>query len=174
MQFQLPCGRIAILDECDAHILEGMNWYSDKRGHTYYVRGRQPGQNRGGKYLHSLLVGGRADHRDGNGLNNSRQNLRTCSQRENGFNRAPKQGKKYKGVYRRGVKFWAQIYVDRKSYTSHGHITAESAALAYDGMAVELHGDFARLNFPKHQGETVLRMLDRKDARQAELFGDAA
>lgn len=25
-----------------------------------------------------------------------------------------------------------------------------------------------------HQGETVLRMLDRKDARQAELFGDAA
>lgn len=26
----------------------------------------------------------------------------------------------------------------------------------------------------KHQGETVLRMLDRKDARQAELFGEAA
>jgi hypothetical protein len=24
------------------------------------------------------------------------------------------------------------------------------------------------------KGETVLRMLDRKDARQAELFGDAA
>jgi len=26
----------------------------------------------------------------------------------------------------------------------------------------------------KHQGETILRMLDRRDARQAELFGDAA
>jgi hypothetical protein len=26
----------------------------------------------------------------------------------------------------------------------------------------------------RHQGETILRMLDRKDARQAELFGDAA
>lgn len=26
----------------------------------------------------------------------------------------------------------------------------------------------------QHQGETVLRMLDRKDARQCELFGDAA
>jgi len=26
----------------------------------------------------------------------------------------------------------------------------------------------------QHEGETVLRMLDRKDARQAELFGDAA
>ena len=26
----------------------------------------------------------------------------------------------------------------------------------------------------KHEGETVLRMLDRKDARQAELFGDVA
>lgn len=26
----------------------------------------------------------------------------------------------------------------------------------------------------KHQGETVLRMLDRKDARQGQLFGDAA
>lgn len=26
----------------------------------------------------------------------------------------------------------------------------------------------------KHQGETVLRMLDRKDARQGRLFGDAA
>jgi hypothetical protein len=26
----------------------------------------------------------------------------------------------------------------------------------------------------QHQGETVLRMLDRKDARQAELFGGEA
>ena len=26
----------------------------------------------------------------------------------------------------------------------------------------------------QHQGETVLRMLDRKDARQGQLFGDAA
>ena len=166
--FRLPCGRVTFLDDEDAHVLEGKNWHSDRRGRTYYVRGRVQGQTSGGVYLHNLLIGGRADHKDGDGLNNRRSNIRPCTQGQNGLNRAAKMGKKFKGVYSRGAKFYAQIYINGRSHTSHGHETAESAAHAYDRLAMELHGEFARLNFP-NQGETVLRMLDHKDARQHEL-----
>lgn len=148
IQFQLPCGRVTVLDDADEGLLAGRNWHSDRRGRTYYVRGRLPGENQGGTYLHNLLMGGRADHRDGDGLNNTRSNLRRCTQRQNGLNRAPKAGKKFKGVYRRGPTFRAQIYLDGKSYTSGGHATEEAAARAYDEMAVRLHGEFAWLNFP--------------------------
>ncbi len=148
-KFPLPCGRSTIVDTADLHLLIGYNWHADKRPHTVYVRGRLPGQHKGGVYLHFLIVGGRADHKDGDGLNNSRSNIRPCTQKQNTWNKAVKKGKPFKGVYLRGNSYWTQIYADGKSYYSGGHKSAEAAALAYDVLALQLHGDFARLNFPR-------------------------
>lgn len=152
MVLELPCGRSFFVDEKDVALLEGRHWFSESRGRTIYVRGRKAGQQGGGIYLHNLIIGGMADHRDGNGLDNRRSNLRPCTQAQNTLNRGPKRGKRFKGVYPTGRKFYAQATLGGKTRSMHGFLTAEEAAKAYDSMAMEMHGEFARLNFPAVKG----------------------
>jgi len=38
------------------------------------------------------------DHKDGNGFNNTPDNLRECDQKDNNGNCAPKHGRQYKGI----------------------------------------------------------------------------
>ncbi|WP_192258626.1 hypothetical protein [Mesorhizobium caraganae] len=168
-EISLPCGRVLLIDDADAHLLEGRNWHSEKRGRTHYARGRLRGENKCGIYLHTFLTGGRTDHRNGDGLDNTRGNLRRCTQAQNGLNRRPKQGKKFKGVFfdkRRG-HFYAQVVLNRKAHSSPRFDNQEDAARWHDAKARELHGEFAHLNFPAV-------MLDRKDARQTEMFAEVA
>jgi hypothetical protein len=172
-EFQLPCGRIVLLDDADLPLLEGRLWYSARRAHVWYADGRIPGERSTGILMHNLITGWpRVDHCDRDGLNNQRSNLRPCTQQQNRMNTVPKEGKRFKGVFPARGKFYAMIGVNGKYSRSRGHETAESAARAYDSMARQLHGAFAWVNFP--EGETVLRMLDRKDARQSELFAEQA
>lgn len=152
----LPCGRELLIDAADLPVLEGWNWYADKRAHTLYVRGRRPGATTSAVYLHNLIMGGRTDHINANGLDNRRVNLRRCTQAQNGLNKRPKAGKKFKGVCRCREKFYAEIYINRTRFASRMHETEEDAARAYDALAVKHHGEWAWLNFPdeaKRPGE---------------------
>lgn len=153
MKFELPSGDVVLLDDADAHLLEGLRWHADRREHTTYVRGRKPGQHKGGAYLHNLIIGGLADHKDGNGLDCRRQNIRPATQAQNGLNTGPKRKhKRFKGVSKpRGKRgmYYAELYIGGARYASYGHLTEESAALAYDALARQHHGEFARLNFPE-------------------------
>lgn len=162
--FMLPCGRTFEIDDLDAPKLEGRHWFSEKRGRTFYVRGRVSGDRSNGVYLHNFLLGGRSDHKDGNGLNNKRENIRRCTQHQNCFNKAPKIGKRYKGVFydKRRDHYYAQVVLNRKAYTSPKFARAEDAAHWHDAKATELHGEFAWLNFPPTE--------PCEDARQGELF----
>ncbi|MGP9790675.1 hypothetical protein [Roseinatronobacter sp. NSM] len=171
IKVSLPCGRSFIIDENDLSVLKGFRPHSEARGRTRYIRLRRRGQSKGGIYLHNLIIGGRADHIDGDGLNNSRLNLRPCTQAQNGLNRSAKLGKRFKGVYRsRSGKFYAQIYINRKAHTVHGFATEELAAREYDRLAASLHGEWARLNFPNDTPATPdFRWLDRNDWRQPEF-----
>jgi len=92
------------------------------------------------------------DHINGNTLDNRKENLRICTSAENQYNRGPQKNNTsgYKGVswnkqdkkWRAAVKhFGKQIYLG--SYNNK-----EEAAKAYDAKIKELHGKFARLNFP--------------------------
>ncbi len=158
-ELKLPCGRVVLIDLADVPILEGYRLHSEARGRTRYVRLRKPGQRGGGQYLHNVLTGGRADHRNGDGLDNRRSNLRPCTQAQNGLNKAPKKGKQFKGVYRhRSGRFYAQAALNGHVTSSGSFDREEDAARAYDDMARALHGVWARLNFP-----------DRVDGRQGEM-----
>ncbi len=144
----LPSGHAMQIDDADCALFEGLVLHADVRSHTVYVRGRAAGQSRGGHYVHNIIMAGRADHRNGDGLDNRRVNLRRCSQAQNGLNKAAKHGKKFKGVYPSRGKFYAELYFQRVRYASHGHLTEEAAARAYDALARQHHGEFARVNFP--------------------------
>ena len=91
------------------------------------------------------------DHIDGDGLNNKIENLRLADRRQNSFNRPKYKNNKsgFKGVQARACgRFYAHIGFEGKLIHIGTYLTAESAARAYDEKARELHGPFARLNYP--------------------------
>lgn len=99
--------------------------------------------------------GMQTDHINGDRLDNRRANLRICNGMENARNRGVSARhieipSRYKGVSweRRAARWQAQIGCDGKKFHLGLFATEEEAARAYDAKARELHGDFARLNFP--------------------------
>lgn len=95
----------------------------------------------------------KVDHIDGNPLNNHRSNLRAATGAQNRQNSAKMSHNKsgYKGVgqYKGSRKFRATITAFNKREYIGSYDTAEEAARAWDKRAIELHGEFARTNFPK-------------------------
>jgi len=89
------------------------------------------------------------DHRDGNGLNNVRENLRFCSQSQNmGNAKIRKNGtSQYKGVCwdRINEKWVASIRVNKYIWLGR-HDTELCAAQAYNIAAKEHFGEFALIN----------------------------
>lgn len=92
------------------------------------------------------------DHKDRDGLNNCRTNLRRCGQPGNVANgiRRTNNTSGYKGVsWARGSRKWAASL--RKNYVRRHlglFVDPADAARAYDAAALEAFGEFARLNFP--------------------------
>jgi hypothetical protein len=94
------------------------------------------------------------DHINGNGINNRRCNMRTCTQAQNVQNRraCPHSKSQYIGVYRKGNKWWAAVAHKGKQHRVGTFADEVEAAKARDRKAVELFGEFARLNFPEEFG----------------------
>ncbi len=93
------------------------------------------------------------DHINGNKLDNTRANLRNVTHKENMHNRVKQIGcvSMYKGVsYNERRHQWrAYIHVGKKCFHLGYFDTEVEAAQAYDRAAVEMFGEFARLNFPE-------------------------
>lgn len=93
------------------------------------------------------------DHEDRNGLNNRGSNLRFSTQKQNQYNTVlcSRNTSGYKGVsWSPKYKCWRSNIMDLDGiHRSLGHHkTKDGAARAYDEKAIEIHGKFARLNFP--------------------------
>lgn len=105
------------------------------------------------RFIMDAPKGQQVDHINGNKLDNRKSNLRICSHSENLRNqRKPKDNKSgFKGVsWHKGAKRWcAEIRSNGKRHHLGYFDTAEDAAKAYDIAATLIHGDYARLNFPK-------------------------
>jgi len=140
-----------VVDLCDFEKVKSYRWCMQIKKYAY---------NTEVGLLHRFLVspgeGFNVDHKDGNGFNNRRSNLRTCNQTQNlGNSKIPKTNKTgYKGVYTtensqkpRTCPFMSKIQFQKKHIHIGYYMTAEEAARAYDQKAKELFGEFAKTNF---------------------------
>ncbi len=146
----LTQGKSCIIDIEDIDLIREYKWYAANIRGCYYARTKKDGKT---LPMHRLILGTPkgliTDHKDGNGLNNKRENLRICNHFENGRNRKLQGGTSiYKGVYwgKDGGAWKANIRVDRKLIYLGRFKNEVDAALAYNKAAIEYHKEFARLN----------------------------
>ena len=150
----LTQGRFAIVDAEDYGRLNQYKWHVCKnRRAEYAVRGSGPKNIK----MHRLLLNAPphllVDHRDRNGLNNRKANLRLCTNKENTRNSRPnlKGSSRFKGVswHKKTKKYNATIQKNGKRYSLGCYADEIEAAVVYDIKAMELFGEFAYFNFPK-------------------------
>jgi hypothetical protein len=151
----LSRGLAAIVDDADFDFLSQWKWCALRPRPTVYYAVRQ---DYGGEkpvliYMHRLLTeaprGMEVDHRNHNGLDNRRENLRVCTRRQNSQNQRVRRSatSPYKGVTRSSSQTWAaKITFAGKQRRIGTFATEEEAALAYNRAAIEHFGEFARLN----------------------------
>lgn len=152
-QILLTRGRYATVDDSDVELIQAMKWqyHRDGWGKEYAVHKARLAGKFVTVYMHRLIMGARkgqyVDHKDNDGLNNRRDNLRIATMRQNIQNSKKKTGcsSAYKGVtLNKALSLW------RASVNNQflGYFEDERhAALAYDLNAKYLYGEFARTNF---------------------------
>lgn len=151
----LTQGYEAIVDDDDYEIVSRYKW------HTHITRDGRIYANRKGpkgkapismhRFLMSALKGQMVDHKNTDGLDNRRENLRFCTRSQNQWNQKPVNygTSKYKGVCRSTTpgKWRAYIRVNDRGRSLGAYWTEEEAAKAYDEAARRYFGEFARPNF---------------------------
>lgn len=154
-QIELTKGYVALVDDADFDKLNQYGWYAIESDGVVYARTHD------GVYMQNILIPDTSniiDHKDRDGLNNQRDNLREATSKQNGYNRVQPQtinGSGYRGVGRVSNqngsfdRWYARIRVEDGRRIHLGCFsTPEDAAHAYDEAAREHHGEFAVLNFP--------------------------
>lgn len=148
----LSNGKGCMVDDDDYEYLNQFQWHEAKnRRKTTYARRRKYNQNN--LLMHRVIMNPekfQVDHIDGNGLNNQKSNLRICTPAQNSANQAKSINclSKYKGVtVQAGHKKWvAKICKNYNKIYIGQFNTEEDAARAYNNAAIEMFGEFAKLN----------------------------
>lgn len=142
---------IVMVDDDDWDFVRRLSFTPARHGNTIYAICY--GAER--VYLHRQIARARVtedvDHKDGNGLNCQKENLRRCTKSQNGYNRVRRHGNsQYLGVHKlKGQETWlAYLTVEKKRLSLGRFKNEEAAARARDAAAVQHQGEFARLNFP--------------------------
>ena len=154
IEIPLSRGLVARIDDEDYVLVSRHKWHAVKPYDTFYAATRITDES--GRsvyvYMHRLILGltarnEQADHDDGDGLNNTRLNLRPCNNTQNSANkgRYKRNTSGFKGVTfdKQHGKWRAQIGVNRKvKYL--GLFDSPEEAFAVRCLAAErFHGEFA-------------------------------
>lgn len=162
---EIPIGRglAAVIDDDDLLLVDNRRWYAMKSKYTTYAYST----SKPTIYMHRLILDAKpgqvVDHIDGNGLNNTRDNIRLCTQRQN-IQRSVKRKIRtsaYKGVYRHRDKWSVAIIVNGVNKHLGTFRDEADAARAYDQAALSEFGEFASLNFTIHQPSPVAALVGK-------------
>jgi len=144
-----------IFDDDMAVVLLKYNWRVFKRKHTCYAMSQfKEGNKTIHLNMHRLVMDVSdlnisVDHKNMNGLDNRKDNLRVCNSSENGRNVKDRGNSKFIGVHyeKQDKRFVAYITINRKRKKIGNFKCEYCAAMERDIEAKKLHGEFANLNF---------------------------
>lgn len=170
-EIKLTQGKVALVDDEDFEYLSQFKWQYNKNCTVSGYARRNVRVN--GKVksipMHREILGlgwgnkTKVDHKDRNGLNNQKSNLRHATVTQNNCNRRLHNKHKYRGVtfIKNGgyiSKWRASIVKDGRRIPLGHYKTVEEAALAYNEAAKKYQGEFAVLN----DVSSKLRSLDSR------------
>ena len=151
-EIPLTRGLVALVDDEDAEWLGQWRWtVLIQPGKKYVWRYFRQNERRVAVRMHRLILsppaGMLVDHRNGNGLDNRRSNLRiaTFSQNNQNMRMQSDNATGFKGISRRpSGKFRARIAFEGKQIFLGNFPTPEEAHAVYREAAREYFGEFAR------------------------------
>ena len=161
MEIPLTQGEYAIVDDDDYDYLMQWKWSvlspgtgKNKLYAARALRKGEPGYVPKWKMrMHHAVVGEvtLVDHKNGDGLDNRRSNLRVATIAQNNYNLPARGFVPFKGVRVYGDQFTAHIVAEGTALRLGIFDTEEEAAHAYDAAARVHHAEFAYLNFPEER-----------------------
>jgi hypothetical protein len=155
-QIPLTQNMVAIVDDEDFARLCKLKWCFSTGGYACRNANRtHKYEKRKLLFMHrfvlSLKEGEFCDHINGDRLDNRKNNLRKATLSQNGMNKRRQSNNTsgFKGVYwHKGAKKWCcRIKIHGKTLYLGMYINIEDAAQVYDKNAIEIFGEFAKLNF---------------------------
>ena len=146
----LTQGKVALVDDEDFEFLNQWKWNAYRNNNTYYARRRIPGTNKKitmHRQIADAPAGVLVDHKNGNGLDNQRSNLRKASKQQNGMNR--RVGKNNKsgivGVRVSKYRTWrCEIKLDGRSIYIGSFKKKSKAVKARKEAESKLFGEYGR------------------------------
>ena len=154
----LSRGEFALVDDGDFALVSRYCWqcHIDPHTGTKYAVAAIPnpflGNRRSSVLMHRLILAHASentDHKDGNGLNNQRNNIRPASRTENQRNRKlQRHSAPYKGVhlFKASGNWTASIRLNKRKIHLGYFKSPKAAAEAYDVAAEQHFGEFAKTN----------------------------
>jgi hypothetical protein len=156
LKIPLTQGKEAIIDEEDFELVNQYSWCLSGTGYAirgiYYPETKKTSSIRMHRFILSAPKRMEVDHINGNRLDNRKENLRLCYNKENNRNKKKNRNNTsgFKGVTERktvgGVRWLAQICNDNQAIFLGSFSSKLEAAEAHDKAAKELFGDFAKTN----------------------------
>jgi len=161
LEIPLTRGKVARVSQADFQAVSLFSWYAFKNGATWYAarRTKLPSGKQPITFMHRFILDPPSnllvDHKDGDGLNNTRENLRAATRIENLWNAKTREDNQsgIRGVcwHQASGKWMARIEVHKKVLYLGLFGSIEEATEVRRGAEKKHYGEFAPTRNRQHK-----------------------